>query len=801
MLFNGRAMILADGPLTAVAGFRANAGERASAYSPHQAYPVVERLCRDAERGDRHVLIDMCQVLFDQSSFNLRDISTSVFAGRVREAVSRGRLLLVPGWPRMRGYASATLPEDSRDPESRLALRIMKGEGHLSFEGEKYAVVPVQSWGELRRAGTHQVVPREQAGSILKRLAAHSTFSDRRAALEEAGTQLAHTHTPYVREGLFLVRHVERRMAASGAPATPAVSPSKAHAPPKVAPSPALGHLVVRVRSPLGLAIQGVNVDVSGVGVRPTGADGRADFGSVPPASYNIRAKKADLGPLPSGTTPFAIGEATASQSVSAGATSTVELQMVTVTSVKVSHTPVVAATPVRIYKASPTDVHVDHLITCTALCPRLTGTGPGTQVPVRVEWTFTPDAGNAPKPKGGKDNTDIHFGAAPGHAMSGAGTTTASTVTNDAGETQILFRASVTSGDRFIVHAKVLRDPGNSGAGDLGHDDLPNFEVWKRLDYRNLYRMQTGPKLGFDLAARCTSANIQPAFTPTFTEYSVGAPSTIAYREYITPLVVPTAAQLPLNGTVRIRSDGPDVRVVVVQGLVVAPDGSTSLGAEALTLSGPAPVMGTKQFQMVTSVAVPPSPGRILTVETSVGVPICVVGAHHAGAAPNFHFDTVPSVQLKAQSWYDANDTQLGVDMAALATSIGAPGYCMVGAAYYHPKMDGRPATGHTNYYAGYPTIRITYYGTAFHPDAKWGSVDGVNQDKMSCLFLNVSGGSYASMVARHEIGHASDHVSYGPGDHCPQRTCLMYAFSSNNEFCKKRSDHSVRRTMGWLP
>jgi hypothetical protein len=154
--------------------------------------------------------------------------------------------------------------------------------------------------------------------------------------------------------------------------------------------------------------------------------------------------------------------------------------------------------------------------------------------------------------------------------------------------------------------------------------------------------------------------------------------------------------------------------------------------------------------------------------------------------------------VQAKAQAWYDANDNQLGVDMAALAPSIGASGYFMVGAGYYHPKMDGRP-TGRTTYYAGYPTVRISYYSSSFHPDAEWGGVDGVNQGQMSCLFLNVGGGSYASMVARHEIGHASDHVSYGPGDHCPQSTCLMYAFSQQNQFCTIGSDHSIRRTKGW--
>jgi hypothetical protein len=118
-----------------------------------------------------------------------------------------------------------------------------------------------------------------------------------------------------------------------------------------------------------------------------------------------------------------------------------------------------------------------------------------------------------------------------------------------------------------------------------------------------------------------------------------------------------------------------------------------------------------------------------------------------------------------------------------------------------YHPKKDGRASTGKTSFYAGYPGIRITYYSSSFHPDNEWEAVDGVNQGKTSCLFLNVGGGSYASMVARHEIGHASDHVNYGPGDHCPQPTCLMYNSSTQNTFCTINPDPSVRRTEGWSP
>ncbi len=564
--------------------------------------------------------------------------------------------------------------------------------------------------------------------------------------------------------------------------------------------APCPGQLIVRVRTPLDVGIPGVTVKVTGQGVKTTGASGVADFGKVPAGSYSITAQKKDYGPLPSGTAVFAIGDATATQSVPSGKTVTAEMRMVTVTSVKVSHTPVVAATPLRIYKTAVGDVHVDHVITCTALCPKKAGSGAGTQFPVRVDWTFTAPAANAPKANGGKDNTDIHFGLATGFPMSGGGTTTGSTVTNDSGVTQITLRASVTSGDHFTVTARVLRDPADTSKGDLGRDHSPNFEVWKKLDYNNLYRMVTGAQKGFDLAARTTVPNVQPAFTPTFTEYTVGPTHEVPYREYITDLVPPTPAQLPLNGTVQMVSDGDDTRVVTIHGLVVAADGSTSTGTEALTLTGATSVAGATKFQKVATVSVAASPARKVTISSSGGAAIATVAAHHTTASPNFLFDTAAAVQTKAQAWYDANDTQLGTDMAALNTSIGAAGYFMVGAAYYHPKQDGRAATGKTTFYAGYPSVRITYHTTSFHPDAEWGGTDGVNQGKMSCLFLNVGGGSYASMVARHEIGHASDHVTYGTGDdHCPQRTCLMYFSSTQNTFCTINPDHSVHRTEGW--
>jgi hypothetical protein len=802
MVASDRVTFLADRPLTAVPAYRASKAERAMACSSGEVRTILVQVCQAAHQGDRATLADLYRLIHDRDTVNLSTSSTQFLAEEVQSRARAGHLLIVPGWYGFRDYLKGVLVQENEPSNSddRVIRRAMAGEEHIAFEGFAFLLVPANAWKRVRETGRYHVVRKDEAAGILRRLAAHSASSERKKALEDASGRLAHTHVRLTDKGILLGRRAPVATGTSAPVSAPAVTPSRlasAHA----APGPTTGHLIVRMRTPLGTGIPGITVEIAGLSHQTTGGDGRADFGIVAPGAYSVRAHKAGYGPVPAGGGYFAVGEATGTQSVAAGATATLDLQMVTVTSVTVRHTPVVAATPARIYKRAPGDIHVEHVITCTALCPRTAGTGAGTQIPVRVDWTFTPGGGNAPKAKGGKDNTDVHFGSAPGFYALGAGTTTVATVSTDAGETNVTFRASVTSGDRFTVHARVLVDPANPAAGDLGHADSPDFEVWKRLDYNNLYRMQTGPDLGFDLASRCTPANIQPAFTPTFTEYTVGAPHPIAFCEYITNLIPPKLAQLPTGGAVRIRSNGADTRVVTVHGLVVAAGGATSPRVEVLTLTGTANVVGTKMFQKVTSVAVPPSPARTVIVETAAGAAISAIPPHLPAVAPNFLFDTVASVQSKAQAWYDANQTQLDTDLAALGTSIGAPGYFLVGASYYHPKMDGRPATGHTNYYAGYPTVKIVYYSEHFHPDAKWGSVDGVNLGQMSCLFLNVGGGSYASMVARHEIGHASDHVSYGPGDHCPQRTCLMYAFSQKNQFCTIGADHSVNRTKGWSP
>jgi hypothetical protein len=175
---------------------------------------------------------------------------------------------------------------------------------------------------------------------------------------------------------------------------------------------------------------------------------------------------------------------------------------------------------------------------------------------------------------------------------------------------------------------------------------------------------------------------------------------------------------------------------------------------------------------------------------------------------ALNYLFDTLAAVRPKAQAWADANITEVYAKLAARKTSIGAAGYHLVGLAYLHPKEDGRPATGKTTYYAGYPGLQVNIEGSAYPADGEWDNCDGINSGQMSCLFLNVAkthpiGSAYTKCVARHEIGHASDHESFGAGDHCPQASnvCLMSATATALGFCDAGTDRSLHRVMGWTP
>jgi len=477
----------------------------------------------------------------------------------------------------------------------------------------------------------------------------------------------------------------------------------------------------------------------------------------------------------------------------------------VVVASVQVTYTPAAAATSLRIYKPAVGAAHTDQELLATVRLRKSDGTAVVTAVPIRVDWSFHAEAANAAKAKGGKDNTDAHFTAAPLHPANGGLLIDANTITNGTGESRIIFRASVTSGDMFTVRASVLRAPGGAA---LGHGDSARLEVWKRLHYTSLYRMQTGADSGVDVDTLCVVANVQPAYTPAFTEYDKGAANPIAYNEFVSALVVPLAAQLPNKSTVRVRSDGPDIRAVTIHGLVVAANGTTSLGTEVITLNGTTNVTGATEFQRVDRATVAADPARTVTVEEGTGAHRAIgsIAPHHGNANFHFLFDTAANVHTNAQAWADANQVQWPTDLQALNTTIGAPSFHMVGCGWLHPKHAGAHSVRTTYYTAYNAAVTIAIRGQNFHPDDPWNNWDGMNMGQMSCLFRNMLdshglASAYAIGVARHEIGHSSDHVQYGAGDHCPQSTCLMYATSTQGMFCTIGADHSLHRTMGWTP
>jgi len=564
--------------------------------------------------------------------------------------------------------------------------------------------------------------------------------------------------------------------------------------------------VAVQVVDPLAVGIPGVEVELANLGFikRNTDRFGIAMFGAQPPGSLDIKARKTDLGPFPAPGGVFTLGEQRQPRShTNVGALQTFVIEMATIKGLTLSAVATNPSFPQRIFKGAAGTTDTDKDLTVAVDCPA----GAGKHIPVKVDFTFTSEAGNAPKAKGGKDNTDVHFAQSGAFAMTGGGLTTAQITTDAAGQGKIVFKASVTSGDGYVVRAAINRpphDPTGTLRGEIRHDDK-RFEVWKRLDYNNLFRMKTGASIGVDVNALCVEANIQPAYTPCFTEYHKGAVHDIAFQEFISNLVPPTAAQLPISSRIGVRSNGPDTRAVTVHGLKVAADGSTSVGTEVLTLSGTSGRSTTSEFQRVDRVTVAADPARTISIDLSTGPPIATIGP---GATSHVFapllFDTAAAVKTKAQSWCDANEAAVTAGATALRTAIGAVGFHLVGAAFDHPKHDGRPTSGITTFYAAYPTVRIRVDQGDFHPDAKWSNVQGFNHGQMSVIFKN-SSGARSIIVARHEIGHASDHVDFSlPGGphhdtaHCDQPSCLMFFTGGSNQFCTIEPDHSIKRMKG---
>jgi hypothetical protein len=87
--------------------------------------------------------------------------------------------------------------------------------------------------------------------------------------------------------------------------------------------------VTVVVKDTGGTPLSGVEVEVTGTAKQNTGADGSTKFNAVPAGSpQNIKARKANYGPVPAGGTAFAPGEAVVTQTFTDGQVVTIPMQL-----------------------------------------------------------------------------------------------------------------------------------------------------------------------------------------------------------------------------------------------------------------------------------------------------------------------------------------------------------------------------------------------------------------------------------------------------------------------------------------
>jgi hypothetical protein len=162
-------------------------------------------------------------------------------------------------------------------------------------------------------------------------------------------------------------------------------------------------------------------------------------------------------------------------------------------------------------------------------------------------------------------------------------------------------------------------------------------------------------------------------------------------------------------------------------------------------------------------------------------------------------------SIQAKAQRWYDRNYTNIRKELRRYAIRAGIKPKAIIGANYLHPKSDGNLQSGKTDFYPPGILIDIAEPGDPsllIDPDDEWNETQGLEElvTRNTWFFMNIASEGRRQVAGRHEIGHASDHVEFGDGDHAVDGLMNPVAESSrknpvgNGEF----SDDSIVKLRG---
>lgn len=379
-----------------------------------------------------------------------------------------------------------------------------------------------------------------------------------------------------------------------------------------------------------------------------------------------------------------------------------------------------------NLVKPTVTAIEVDKNIEASILIKNKQKNGVATSLPFAIHWSF-------------EDPDDVSSNHAI-DATGGAGNDNTSPVNGGKGVSSIMWKAipgfvtrvslNVAESDVNIIAPNIgktkLQFSSSKIAGDnyilvaqiknssgvLFSEEKTNiWTVRKTVSFNNIYEMTGGLNMGTIMRV----ANINPAYSiDGCTDYSFGTLNTLPAGtdspEFVAPLLPPIPLIDPLTGL---------------------PDPLTEL-------------------------------------------PTAAELTDYASATAAVKATAEALINAKAQRWFARNMANLAPSLSGLVTSAAIVGPAIIGARYYHPKLDGRNAS--TTYYPAGILIEASgdpaRYSMRVDPDDDWREVQGVADSSGNpWVFLNTSTPLRQQVVGRHEVGHVSDHIRFGgaASDHAP--------------------------------
>ena len=312
-------------------------------------------------------------------------------------------------------------------------------------------------------------------------------------------------------------------------------------------------------------------------------------------------------------------------------------------------------------------------------------------------------------------------------------------------GKARVWFKPSGVGGDTFKIKATVYAPDGTTV---MKTNESPALTVWRSLNMAAVYTMDGQTYL--DTAT--TVAEIQPAYTPAFVDYTRAAINTLA------------------------------------AGLSVKYIGLYKTGGGMKTW--PADLSPT---------SLETSPNQLQPTVAELAA-YAYAGADPVQVAAKATAKTM--IEAKAQAWFNAIVADYGRCVSNWFTAAAVPDAtnALLAVEYYHPKLSGQ-ADGATDFWPAGISINLANPGSGLmqpgDPDqATWRQVQGFNRGQISVIFKNYGTAARLQIVCRHEIGHATksafERKSFGTGDH--STAGLMTPYGGAAQF----SDTDVRLLRG---